>query len=103
LFGAERNRGLRLDPKTLRLEVVTVGQDGATLDDVLVHDETNPMLATLLARMPFPEFPVALGVLYATTAETYEERVAQQRRASVERFGKGDLKKLLSSGETWTV
>ncbi len=103
VFGKERNRGLRLNPKSFQLEVVTVGENGVNLDDVLVHDETNPMLATLLARMPFPAFPVALGVLYAAEAETYEDRVAQQRRAGAERFGKGDLKKLLHSGETWTV
>ncbi|HBC53481.1 MAG TPA: 2-oxoacid:ferredoxin oxidoreductase subunit beta, partial [Alphaproteobacteria bacterium] len=41
LFGKEKDKGIRLDPKTLALEVVTVGQDGVTEDDILVHDEKN--------------------------------------------------------------
>jgi 2-oxoglutarate/2-oxoacid ferredoxin oxidoreductase subunit beta len=103
LFGEKRDRGLRMNPQKLRLEVVTVGQDGVTEQDILVHDETNPNLALMLARMPFGEFPVALGVLYARETEPYDARLHQQLRASQERAGKGDLKKLLNSGETWTV
>jgi 2-oxoglutarate ferredoxin oxidoreductase subunit beta len=103
LFGENDSKGLRLNPKRLELEVVTLGENGITVEDVLVHDETNPNLAALLARMPFPEFPVALGVLYARQNESYEARLAQQMGASRERSGKGDLKKLLFSGETWTV
>ncbi|NIR43475.1 MAG: 2-oxoacid:ferredoxin oxidoreductase subunit beta, partial [Gemmatimonadetes bacterium] len=41
LFGKEMKKGLRVKPGTLRLEVVTVGEDGVSADDVLVHDETD--------------------------------------------------------------
>ncbi|HEY8946865.1 MAG TPA: 2-oxoacid:ferredoxin oxidoreductase subunit beta, partial [Polyangiaceae bacterium] len=61
LFGANRDKGLRLDSKTFTLEVVQVGEGGVPLDQVLVHDETNATLAYMLTRMPFPAFPVALG------------------------------------------
>jgi 2-oxoglutarate ferredoxin oxidoreductase subunit beta len=88
----------------MRLTVVTLGENGVSEDDVLVHDETNPMLASLLARMPFPEFPVALGVLYCNSTQlSYEAAISQQQRAGTERSGSADLSKLLSSGETWTV
>ncbi|HEX2732938.1 MAG TPA: 2-oxoacid:ferredoxin oxidoreductase subunit beta [Polyangiaceae bacterium] len=103
LFGEHRQKGLRLNPARLSLEVVTVGENGITENDILVHDETNPNLALLLARMPFGPFPVALGVLYAHEQESYDSRLSQQLRASQERSGRGDLKKLLNSGETWTV
>lgn len=103
LFGANGEKGLRFNPRTLGLEVVDVGPSGVSVDEILVHDETNEALAAVLARMPFPEFPVALGVLYARDQETYDERMTQQLRAGQERFGAGDLKKLLQSGETWTV
>ncbi len=103
LFGKNREKGLRLDPRTLSLTVAEVGTDGVTEADIIVHDETNGMLATMLARMPFPEFPVAIGVLFARQAESYDERLGQQLRAAQEKYGAGDLKKLLNSGETWTV
>jgi len=103
LFGEKKNRGLKLDPHTMALTVVTVGENGVSEDDILLHDETNPMLANLLARMPFPQFPVALGVLYATTRVAYEQAVWEQKRQTTEKHGPGQLSKLLLSGETWTV
>jgi 2-oxoglutarate ferredoxin oxidoreductase subunit beta len=103
MFGEKNEKGLRLDPKTMRLEVIVVGENGRTQDDVLVHDETNPMLAYMLARMPYPEFPVAIGVFYAKESETYNQRTTQQTAASIAKFGRGDLEKLLHSGETWTI
>ena len=103
LFGKDRKKGLRIDPKTLRLAVVTVGEDGITEDDVLVHDETNENIAHMLVRMPFPEFPIALGVLYAKERPTYDAALTSLRRDAEEKAGKGDLEALLNSGATWTV
>jgi 2-oxoglutarate ferredoxin oxidoreductase subunit beta len=104
LFGKDKKKGLRLDSRSMKLDVVEIGKDGVSEGDVLLHDETNPMLATLLARMPFPQFPVAIGVLYCDpTHKSYESAVSQQQRAGVERSGVADLGKLLNSGETWTV
>jgi len=101
LFG--EGRGIRVNPKSLALEVVTLGEDGATEEQLLVHDETNIALAFALARMPFPAFPVALGVLYRNPRESYDAMLAQQRESIVAKKGKGDLQALLRSGETWTV
>src|SRR5688500_11406689 len=72
LFGEGNNKGLTLNTKTFALEVKTVGEGGVPVEDVLVHDETNPMLAYMLTKMSFPEFPVALGVLYAVIRPTYD-------------------------------
>ena len=94
---------IRVNPRTLGLEVVTVGEDGVTEGDLLVHDETNIALAFALARMPFPHYPVALGVLYRNPRETYDGMLARQQRQALERKGQGDLQALLRSGETWTV
>jgi 2-oxoglutarate/2-oxoacid ferredoxin oxidoreductase subunit beta len=103
LFGTGNAKGLRVDAKTLRLEIVTVGENGITEEDVLVHDETNSVLAGLLVRMPFPEFPVALGVLYAKQRECYDATVAHQRAAALDKSGPADLDKLLNSGATWEI
>jgi 2-oxoglutarate/2-oxoacid ferredoxin oxidoreductase subunit beta len=102
LFGAEKNKGLRIDPRTLALEVVTVGENGVTEKDIVIHDETNSTLAAMLARMPFPEFPVAVGVLRSVERPSYDGTVHEQLE-SAKAQGKPDLQKLLSSGNTWTV
>jgi 2-oxoglutarate ferredoxin oxidoreductase subunit beta len=102
VFGPNNAKGLRFNPQRLELEIVDIGEGGPG-EDILVHDEHNLMLATLLARMPFPEFPVALGVLYSRERETLGVRVAQQAAAALEKNGPGDLDALLRSGETWTA
>ncbi len=105
LFGEDGSKGLRLNHQELCLEVVNVGDGGVPASEILVHDEHNLLLATLLARMPFPAFPVALGVLYCRAGEgdTYEGVVHAQVARATAAPGAGDLTALLHSGETWTV
>ena len=107
IFGKERDKGLRLDAATLSLEVVEIGKNGVGESDILVHDETNPALAALLAGMEPPEMPIALGVLYCAPAPSYETQVDEQIAALAggarpDRIT-GDLDALLRSGHTWTV
>ena len=103
LFGADNNKGIRINHDILALEVVTVGENGITLDDVLVHDETNRTLAGWLARMEAPEFPVAIGVLYCDPAESYEAAVWRQINEAKKKSPPEGLNSLLQSGHTWTV
>src|SRR5690606_5126240 len=63
LFGPEKNKGLRIKPNSVDLEIVTVGENGVTEADLLVHDETNRTMAYMLAQLEPPTFPIALGVL----------------------------------------
>ncbi len=100
LFGKERNHGIRMRPGTLSLEVVTLGEGGLTESDVLVHDQTNRLMAQMLAALKPPEFPVALGVLYDDPAPSYEVELGQLlARDQV----KGTLDTLLRGSQTWTV
>jgi 2-oxoglutarate/2-oxoacid ferredoxin oxidoreductase subunit beta len=102
LFGKERQKGLRLVPGKLELEVVTLGQNGVTLDDILVHDEKNRLMANMLAALQGPQFPVALGVLYCDPAPaSYEDDVYAQIRAAGE--PRESLDALLRQGRTWKV
>jgi 2-oxoglutarate ferredoxin oxidoreductase subunit beta len=103
IFGAESNKGLRIQKGLVWLEIVTIGEDGVTEDDVLLHDETNRPLAMLLASMKPPAFPVALGVLYCDPAPTYDGAVHDQVNAIKSEKGEGDFDKLLRRGHTWTV
>jgi 2-oxoglutarate ferredoxin oxidoreductase subunit beta len=93
LFGKNKEKGLRLKPGKLELEIVPAGSD------VLVHDETNRPLAQLLAALE-PPFPTAMGVLYCNPSESYEHEVYAQKGAAQ---GNGDLDALLNSERTWEV
>jgi 2-oxoglutarate ferredoxin oxidoreductase subunit beta len=103
IFGKDRDKGIRL--RGLRPEVVTIGQDGITEADLLVHDETaeDPALALVLSRMSWPDFPVPVGVLRATSRPTHDRLIEDQLAAAVARSGEGDLATVLNGGETWTV
>ena len=103
IFGKQKNKALRLKPGKLELEVVTLGENGITDKDVLVHDETNAALAFLLSHIEPPNFPVPMGVLFAVDREPYEAGVHRQATEIVEKKGRGELEKLLHSGDTWTV
>lgn len=98
------NKGLRLNPKQLALEVVTIGEDGVTEDDILVHDETNKSMALLLANLEPPHFPIALGVLYCEPEPaSYDSSVIAQVEAAKQSSKIDSIDALLRSGHTWTV
>jgi 2-oxoglutarate ferredoxin oxidoreductase subunit beta len=103
IFGKDRDKGIRL--RGLHPEVVTIGQDGVTDADLLVHDEAaeDPYLALVLSRMFWPQFPVPVGVLRAVQRPTHDQLIEGQLAEAVAKSGKGDLEKVLRGGETWTV
>ena len=102
IFGKERSLGIRLNGTTP--EIVELG-NGVAEDGLLIHDETReePTIASILARMRWPEFPVPLGVLRAVQRPTYEELMEGQIRDAIARQGEGDLEALFAEGDTWVV
>jgi 2-oxoglutarate ferredoxin oxidoreductase subunit beta len=102
IFGKERNKGLRL--RGLSPEVVEFEKDSPP-SDLLVHDEEaqEPTLAYLLAQFGEPGFPVPLGVYRAVKKPVYEDLLEEQIQQAVQKMGKGNLKALLSAGDTWMV
>jgi len=104
LYGKEMNKGIRVRPGTMELESVVVGENNITVDDLLVHDEKNRVLAFMLAELAFPAFPVAFGVLFCDPAELpYEAAVKAQAEAVIASRGAGDFDALLRQGHTWQV
>ncbi|MEQ8805257.1 MAG: 2-oxoacid:ferredoxin oxidoreductase subunit beta [Rhodospirillales bacterium] len=102
IFGKDGEKGLRLNTQTLALEAVVIGDNGVSEADILVHDETNKMIATLLAHMEPPAMPVALGVLYCAPGQSYDDEVGELIRSHMP-SEKPDFNKLLRAGRTWTV
>lgn len=94
------SKGLKLNRETLRLEVVDV-VDG-DISQVIVHDETNKSVANMLIDMPFPEFPVALGVIYCDPAPSFDEAMSAQE-AKLKAGKTADLNALLRRGQSWEV
>src|ERR1700744_4627145 len=94
IYGKAKNKGLRLNTKTLQIEAVVIGENGATAGDILVHDEKNRVLAGLLASLRPPQFPEILGVIYCDPAPSYESQVVAQI-AQARAKGPGDIGKLM--------
>ena len=104
LFGANNEKGIVFE--NMKLKVVTVGQDGYTLDDVLTHDahERDTTLHSMLAAMKYPEYPVALGVIRAVEdATVYDREVARQVEKVKAQSKIRSVDELLHSGATWEI
>ena len=104
LFGEGNSKGLVFED--MRLKVVTVGEDGYTLDDVLTHDAhcEDTTLHSMLAAMKYPEYPVAIGVIRDVKDEqVYDVKVQEQveEQKAISKIHSVD--ELLHSGETWTI
>ena len=105
VFGPDKDKGLRIKPGSMELEIVSVGEgEGQVpLSEVLVHDEKNRTLAFMLAALEPPTFPIALGVLYRDETHSYEADAVHQVETARGKQGEGDVDALLNSGHTWTV
>jgi len=103
IFGKESDKGIRLNG--LKLEVVTIGDNGVKEEDVLVHDAHNPdpALHFMLVRIKPPEFPMALGIIRAVEGPTYDDLIYDQIDQSRKKTKLKNMDDLLNSGNTWEV
>jgi 2-oxoglutarate ferredoxin oxidoreductase subunit beta len=102
LFGKENDKGIVLDG--LKLKAVTIGQDGYTLDDVLVHDAYEPDITLhLMLSMMKGDMPVALGIIRDVAAPTYDAAVEEQIAEVQAKNPIRKLHDLLMKGEVWEV
>ncbi|MGN0223825.1 MAG: 2-oxoacid:ferredoxin oxidoreductase subunit beta [Muribaculaceae bacterium] len=103
LFGKDLNRGLVQDG--FGLKAVTIGEDGYTIDDVLVHDAhcQSNFLHQQLAMMDGETLPLAVGVIRDVDAAAYDTAVEQQVAEVCARKNFQSLREMILAGETWTV
>ena len=103
LFGKDNEKGLVQDG--FLLKAVTIGEDGYTIDDVLVHDAHTPtnFLHQQLAMMDGKSLPLAVGVIRDVDTITYETGVSEQVEAVKAKKGFTCLRDMILAGETWTV
>jgi 2-oxoglutarate ferredoxin oxidoreductase subunit beta len=105
IFGAERNKGIRLNG--YKPEIVTIGE-GYAAEDLWIHDEHDFYKAQILVRLfddpsMVQHFPRPFGVFYANERACYEDVMAMQVEEVILQKGKGDLDALLRGKETWTI
>jgi 2-oxoglutarate ferredoxin oxidoreductase subunit beta len=104
IFGANRDKGIRLDGFT---PVVVDLNNGYSADDLWIHDENDIYKAQILVRIfdnPNKEghLPRPFGVFYKTERYCYEDRMQQQINEAQAKKP-ADLDKLLRGNEVWVI
>ena len=101
VFGSEKSKGIRLDGN--KPVVVEIGDKWST-EDLLVHDKSDYVIASLLANMTYlPDFPDPVGIFYSIQSPTYEDMLSDQISDAVKNKPKSSVQDILNSGDTWTV
>ena len=100
LFGAERERGVRMRPDG-SCELVAADEG-----ELLVHDEhqEDGSLAFALSRISHtPHGPTPIGIFRDVERPVYDELMSEQLETATAESGPGDLAALLNSGDTWRI
>ena len=101
IFGVEKNKGIRLDGN--KPTVVEIG-DKWSSDDILVHDESDYVIASLLSNMTYNDgFPDPIGVLYSIEETTYEDMMMNQINEATKKKSKVTIQDIINAGDTWVV
>jgi 2-oxoglutarate ferredoxin oxidoreductase subunit beta len=106
VYGSNKQFGIKLDG--LKPVVVDLAE-GASTDDLWIHDEKDFYKAQILVRMfddpnqSGEHFPRPFGVFYETERACYEDQMAMQLEEIITTKGKGDLDKLIRGKEVWEI
>jgi len=105
IFGKDKNKGIIF--KDSILQAVTIGENGYTIKDILVHDQyqKDPGIHRMLARMSPNRggLPIALGVIRSAAYPTYDDMVVEQIDYAKANSPIKCVDDLLNSGDTWDI
>lgn len=101
IFGfKDEPKGIILDG--FKLKVVNLSDYSES--DLLIHDKYDKNLAMLICEMTYDDsLPTPYGVFYIESKPTYEELFTKQINEQIESKGKGKLKDLIYTKNTWEV
>jgi len=104
IFGANKNKGIKLDGFT---PVVLNLDEGHSADELWVHDENDIYKAQILVRIfdnpkAVGHLPRPFGVFYQSDRSCYEDVMAMQIEEAIAKKP-GDLDALLRGKEVWTI
>jgi len=105
LFGINKELGIRLDG--FKPTIIDLSK-GYSAEDCWIHDEKDFYKAQILVRMfddPAIEghLPRPFGVFFQTDRPCYETQMNEQIEYVLQTKGKGNLDKLISGNEIWTI
>ncbi len=104
VFGDHQQYGLAQDGFSLK--VVEIGQNGVTIDDILVHDahcEDNTLQLKLALMGDNDGFPVALGVIRDVEAPTYNDAIEAQIEEVSAKKAYHNFAELIETNDIWEV
>ena len=104
VFGADNEFGLVQEG--FGLKIVKLGEDGYTIDNILVHDAhcEDDTLQLKLAMMDTKEgFPIALGIIRDVEAPTYDDAVWEQIEEVKAKKPYHNFAELLETNDIWEV
>jgi 2-oxoglutarate ferredoxin oxidoreductase subunit beta len=95
LFGANKDRGIIM--KNDRPAVVTIGENGVKMEDLIVHDPKNPNsgYAFMLAEMGGGDLPVPYGILRQIDDHVFKPVASKGTKEG--------LMKTLRGSNTWNI
>ena len=75
-----------------------------SIDDILIHNETNLDLAHIIANWTsHSTLPEPIGVIYCIDKPTYNQEMINQIEAAKKAKGPSKVQDLLNAGDTWVV
>ncbi|MFI5221471.1 MAG: 2-oxoacid:ferredoxin oxidoreductase subunit beta [Bacteroidia bacterium] len=106
VFGNNNEYGIKLDGHNP--VNVNLNENGNSMNDLWIHDETDKTKANIIARFfdstfNGVSFPRPFGVIYTEGRPVYEESMALQIQQVANKKGVLSLNKILSGDKTWEI
>lgn len=103
IFGKNKEKGIIRENN--KFKVVTIGENGITKDDVLVHNAIDQDDTThyMISRMGLPDFPVAMGIIRMCENTVYESVIQEQITDAKKHSKIKSVNDLIHSGNTFRV
>lgn len=102
IFGKENDKGIKLDG--FKPVVVSLKDGRHSINELVVHNEKSRELAFILSELTeYPGYPTPIGVFLDIDRKTYDTDMTAQIDKAKKTMDKGDLDKLLHSGNTWKI
>ena len=105
VFGENQSKGIKLDGfQPVIVDLTTE----SSKDDLWIHDERDKVKASILTEF-FEHYqdekslPRPFGIIYEEDRPQYQDLMVEQIEDTIKKKGEGDLDKLLSGGNTWTI